>query len=187
MKKIILSLLILAAILSAPVAKADTSTLTPDMIVQAQFDPEFKAALINYLTTVIQLLQKQLEIMIAQEKITNQIAQNTAPVATQPAPAGVSVQPTMEPFNFEPIFYNTISSLAVVIKEKFDKCVLIIKDENGRVVRQQDYWMTDKDGNSRQLYDVATPGQHTYSITCSKAGFETTTKEGNFPPPAAQE
>jgi len=118
------------------------------------------------------------------QNILNQIAQNTTPPQAQPTPIPVQgpVQPTVIQFPFEPIIKNFDNrSLAVIIKEKFDKCNLIITDENGHKVREQNYWMTDNDGNSRQVYDMGTYGQHAYSITCNKAGFDDSTKVGKFP------
>src|SRR3989344_618542 len=149
---------------------------------------------VSTIQSQITLLQKQLEALKAQQTViqqqnqvikqiqqnTQQIVQNTTPVIT-PVPAPVPA------FAFEPILTNSYDrDLVVVIKEKFDKCTLLIFDENGNKVREQDYWMTDKDGNSRQVYSMGTYGQHTYSITCDKSGFLTTTKTGQFPAPVTQ-
>lgn len=184
MKKIILALLIFGAVVCAPVAKAEEIGLTPDMIEQAQTDPEYKALVISYLKTLIQLLQEQLKVMIAQQNILNQIAQNATPSMAQPAPAQAQapIQIIMNPFPFEPIVKNFDNrTLVVIIKEKFDKCTLTITDENGNVVDNSSNWNTDSDGNSRHVYDMGTYGQHAYSITCHKSGFDPSTKTGQFP------
>ena len=183
MKKTILALLIFGAVICAPVVKAAEFGLTSEMIQQAQTDPKYKVLVISYLKTIIALLEEQLKVMIAQENILNKIAQNAVPSVGQPAPAQgeTQIQPTVEPFNFNPQVLNTGSDLVVIIPEKFDRCSLIITDANGNKVREQDIWMTDSNGNSRQVYTVNTPGQHAYSITCSKAGFLDATKTGNFP------
>lgn len=183
MKKTILAFLIFGAVICAPVAKAEELGLTPEMIQQAQTDPEYKALVISYLKTIIMLLQEQLKVMIAQENILNKIAQNAVPSVVQPtqAQSETQIQQTMEPFNFNPQVLNTGSDLVVIIPEKFDQCSLIITDANGNKVREQSTWMTDSNGNARQVYTVNTPGQHTYSITCQKSGFDSNTKEGQFP------
>jgi hypothetical protein len=175
MKKAILALFIFGAVALAPIAKADTLGfgITPELIQQAQQDPEFKAVLITYMQTIIKYLQQQLI----------QIAQNTTPEAGNNAQIQ-NIMPEEQqtnPFEFTPNVFHYPGSLAMSIAEKFDKCTLIIKDENGKVVRNQDAWMNDKDGNSRQVYSMGTQGQHTYEVTCSKGGFDTTTKTGNFP------
>jgi len=106
------------------------------------------------------------------------------PAPSQPAPTGnpaPAQTPMPEPFVFNPEVHHYPSDLTVSIAEQFDKCILIIKDENGNIVRNQDTWFKDVQGKYRQVYSMGTKGQHTYEITCSKAGFETTTKTGSFP------
>lgn len=183
MKKIILALFIFGAVVCAPAAKAEELGLTQEMIQQAQTDPEFKALIITYLQTIIQLLQEQLKVMVAQENTLNKIAQNTDPLPTAIAGNNAPIQkmPEANPFVFEPKVYHYPGSLVMTIAEKFDKCTLIIKDGAGNEVRKQDTWMTDNDGNARQVYSTNDPSQHTYSVTCSKGGFDVTTKTGNFP------
>lgn len=185
MKKIILALLIFGAVVCAPVAKAEEFGLTQEMIQQAQTDPEYKALVISYLKTMIALLQEQLKVMIAQENILKQIAQNTAPsAAQQPAPAQVEAaipKHVENPFEFTPVPKRYPSDLVMVIAAKFDKAILTITDENGNEVLKSDKWMVDNDGNSRIVYSMGTQGKHTYSVTCTKAGFDATTKTGDFP------
>lgn len=114
----------------------------------------------------------------------NQATPTPAPsqVQTAPAPAEAPAQQNMTPFDFTPILTNRFNqTLITAIKEKFDKCTITITDENGHVVDSSNHWEIDNDGNSRHVYSMGTTGIHTYSITCSKAGFEPNTKTGDFP------
>lgn len=182
-------MVILGAIVMAPVAKAEVlmGEAYTTQIEQMELQAELKRELIALIVRLIDVLQQQLNTMIAQQNSLNQIAQNTAPLVAQPSPAvnNAPVQTTMpeaKPFPFEPkVFQYPGYDLAMTIAEKFDKCILVITDENGKEVRRQDAWMTDSQGNSRQVYSMSTKGQHLYEVTCSKAGFDTTIKTGNFP------
>lgn len=180
MKKIILSILVLGMVVFTPIAKAETALLSPEVIEQAQTDPEFKALVITYLKTMIQLLQEQLRVMIAQENILNKIAQNATPSQQAPVQQGSQVSNTMaETLKFEAI--RSESSVVVVIKEPFETCSLVIKDGQGNVVKNSDQWFKDKDGNIRQVMDILAGGKYSYQMTYVKNGEPQAVVNGNFP------
>lgn len=80
--------------------------------------------------------------------------------------------------------YASQTNLALTVKEPFEYATLVVKDENGRTIRNSDIWSTDRDGFSRQVIDLAPDGQnhaYSYEVKARKAGFLDADAAGTFP------
>lgn len=171
--------LILVSSFSAPIVKAETVMMGEaytTQIAPMEQIAEVRFRLIQLITELINALQQQLNQLLNQ-----QATPSAQPSQQAPAGSGTQAQNNVEPYPFTPLPHRYPVDLAMVIADEFDTCELIIKDENSVEVLKTSTWMTDKDGNSRIVYTPGTPGQHTYQVTCHKAGYDKNTKEGKFP------
>lgn len=123
--------------------------------------------------------------------INQPVVQNQVPAPTTTSQPVVQSQPIMNQitpdFPMPDLTNDSGSNLIISVKTPFDRGVVTITDENGKVWRDHySTWFKDQYGNPRQVVTVDPSdknAKYTYELYFEASGYKATTLKGQFPNP----